>query len=108
MIASMSTAIRLAREQQPSGRMAEDREPRILERVEDARRHRLLVHLELRVHGSDHVVEAVERRVVVVELAVQANVRFDALEDPEVVERRVQLVDLVVLARDGVALMPPA
>jgi hypothetical protein len=46
------------------------------------------------VHGADDVVEPIERRVVVIEIAVRADVRFDAFQDPELSECRVQFVDL--------------
>jgi hypothetical protein len=92
--------IRLAREKQAPSGVAENREPRIVHGSENASGHLAFGHPEARVHRADDVVEAIQRVIVVVELARRQNVGFDSLEDREVGQRRVERVDLVVLTRD--------
>lgn len=89
--------VRLAREEEPARRVAEDGEVRIVHRAEHAVGHRTLVEPEARVDGADHVVEARERLVVVVHAAIGQDVGLDPLEHPEAIELLVHPVDLRVL-----------
>ena len=94
----------LAAEQQPPRRVSEDRYVRIVERVQHARRHRLPIHREARVHRRDHVIESIEQLGIIVYCAVRENVRLDALEHEHAGIARIQAIYLFVLRAHCVGL----
>src|SRR5688572_4891876 len=94
----------LAREKKATGWVAEYGEAGIVHRLEDSIGHRRTVHAEPRVNRGDYIVETVECLVRVVDAPVGENIRFDTLENPEVLRLRVDPVDLIVLLLQLVAL----
>src|SRR5687768_140581 len=94
----------LAREKKATGWVAEYGEAGIVHRLEDSIGHRRAVHAEARVNGCDYIVETVECLVRVVHASVGENIRFDTLENPEILRLRVDLVDLLVLLLQLVSL----
>ena len=71
--------VRLARQEQSTGWMREDRKMGIVQRGQHPFRHRISIHAESRMDRPDHVVEAVEYLSGVVEGSARRSVRF--LED---------------------------
>src|SRR5688572_4237089 len=84
--------------------MGEDGQMRIIERGENALRHRIAIHAESRMDRSDHVVELVQSGGIVIELSIGEDVGLDSLENAKIREAFVERVDLFVLPEDLVAL----
>ena len=70
----------IARQQQPTSGVTDDREEWIVHRAEHPRRHLLLVHAEAAVDRADDEVEPAEGGLVVVERHRSQDVGLDALQ----------------------------
>ena len=95
-------AVRIAGEEQASGRVADDGEVGVVHRREHPRGHLRLGHVETAVHRGDDEIEPVEDRVIVVDPPILQDVGLDPLEHPESRQPGVDRVDLLRLAREVV------
>src|SRR5437763_621956 len=97
--------VRLAGEQESTGRVRENSQKGIIEGAKHALGHRRAAHAESRVDRSDDEIEAREELVVVVEAAVGENVGLDAFENMEAATGQlvVQRVDFLELSEHFLA-----
>ena len=87
---------------QPTGRVADHVDERMLDRAHDPRGHRVAGHPERRVRARDDPVELLEHLVVVVERAVGQDVHLAAREHADPVEPLVDPVHRVDVAQQRV------
>ena len=93
--------VAVASQEQPPGRVAEHRDPRVGGRHHKPLRHLVTRQVEIGVDACDHIIEAVEQLVGVIERAVGQDVALGPLEEVKLAaEGLVELVDLRPLVVD--------